>query len=166
MRARSERQRPSGKEKNTAMAATLAEILLAPDTRPQVIDDCYLLIEQEVAEKSGVSGAAVRLAYKTVSTFLPGHIRRMVKILLPEMTDKLEPYWKDFNASGGSEFGDYLAKRGEEVPADLLAVTDARAAASGRPTVIKAYGTVRGSAVRHVEAALPRVGDLVLKYAR
>jgi hypothetical protein len=76
----------------------------------------------------------------------------MVKILLPEMTDKLEPYWKDFNASGGSEFGDYLAKRGEEVPADLLAVTDARAAASGRPTVIKAYGTVRGSAVRHVEA--------------
>ena len=43
----------------------------------------------------------------------------------------------------------------------LLSVTDARAAASGRPTVIKAYGSVRGSAVKHVEAALPRVGDLV-----
>jgi hypothetical protein len=47
----------------------------------------------------------------------------------------------------------------------LLSVTDARAAASGRPTVIKAYGTVRGRAVKHVEAALPHVGDLVLKYA-
>jgi hypothetical protein len=44
-------------------------------------------------------------------------------------------------------------------------VTDARAAASGRPTVIKAYRTVRSSAARHVEAALPHVGDLVLKYA-
>src|ERR1022692_2629718 len=81
---------PGDKEKNIPMAATLQEILLAPDAQPKVIADCYLLIEQEVAEKSGVSGAAIRLAYKTVSTFLPGHIRRMVKILLPEMTDKLE----------------------------------------------------------------------------
>ena len=148
------------------MAATLQEILLAPDTRPKVIADCYLLIEQQIAEKSGVSGIAVKLAYKTVNTFLPGHIRNMVERLLPQMVDKLEPYWADFNTSGGSEFGDYLAKRGEEVSQALLSVTDARAAASGRPTVVKAYGTVRGSAVRHIEAALPHVGDLVLKYAR
>ncbi len=44
-------------------------------------------------------------------------------------------------------------------------MTDARAAASGRPTVIKAYGTVGGGAVKHIETALPHVGDLVLKYA-
>ena len=44
-------------------------------------------------------------------------------------------------------------------------MTDARAARSSRPTVIKAYKTVRGGAVKNVEAALPRVGDLVLKYA-
>jgi Family of unknown function (DUF6918) len=147
------------------MAATLQQILLAPETRPQVIADCYTLIEQEVSEKSGISGTAVKLAYKTVITFLPGHIRYMVESLLPQLVDKLQPYWADFNTSGGSQFGDYLAKRGEEVAQDLLSVTDARAAASGRPTVIKAYGTVRGSAARHVEAALPRVGDLVAKYA-
>src|SRR5712691_9835042 len=156
---------PSGKEKNIPMAATLQEILLAPDTRPKVIADCYLLIEQEVSGKSGVSGTAVKLAYKTVTTFMPGHIRYMVESLLPQMVGKLEPYWADFSTCGGSQFGDYLAKRGEEVAEDLLSVTDARAAASGRPTVIKAYGAVRGSAARHVEAALPRVGDLVLKYA-
>ncbi len=148
------------------MAATLQEILLAPDTRPKVIADCFMLVEQEVAEKSGLSGTAVKLAYKTVTTFLPGHIRHMVESLLPQLVDKLEPYWADFSTSGGSEFGDYLAKRGEEVADALLSVTDARAAASGRPTVIKAYGTVRGSAAKHVEAALPHVGDLVLKYAR
>src|SRR6266545_1810719 len=79
--------------------------------------------------------------------------------------DQLQPYWADFNTSGGSGFGDYLAKRGEEVSQALLSVTDARAAASGRPTIIKAYGTVRGSAARHVETALPQVGELVLKYA-
>ena len=81
------------------------------------------------------------------------------------MAAKLKPYWADFSTSGGSEFGDYLAKRGEGVSEALLLVTDARAAASGRPTVIKAYGAVRGGAAKHVEAALPRVGDLVLKYA-
>ena len=147
------------------MAATLEEILLAPDTRPQVIADCYLLLEQEIADKSGVSGTAVKLAYKTVNTFMPGHVRHMVGVMLPQMVSELEPFWADFSVSGGSEFGDYLAKRGEEVAQALLSVTDARAAASGRPTVIKAYRAVRGNAAKHVQAALPRVGDLVLKYA-
>ena len=81
------------------------------------------------------------------------------------MVDKLEPFWADFSTSGGSGFGDYLAKRGEEVSQALLSVTDARAAASDRPTIIKAYGAVRDNAGKHVEAALPRVGELVMKYA-
>ena len=147
------------------MAATLQEILLAPDTQPKVSADCYTLIEQGVSEMSGVSGTAVKLAYKTVTTFMPNHIHYMVESLLPQMVEKLEPYWADFSTSGGSEFGDYLAKRGGEVSQALISVTDARAAASGRPTVIKAYGAVRGGAAKHVEAALPNVGALVLRYA-
>ena len=147
------------------MTATLQEILLAPETRPHVVDDCYALIQQEVSDKSGISGTAVKIAYKTVNTFMPGHIRHMVAAMLPEITDKLEPYWADFSTSGGSGFGDYLAKRGGEVSEALISVTDARAAASGRPTIVKAYGSVRGNAVKHVQAALPQVGDLVLKYA-
>jgi hypothetical protein len=112
-----------------------------------------------------VSGTAVKLAFKTVNTFLPGHVYHMVEILLPDMITQLEPFWADFATSGGSEFGDYLAKRGDEVSQALLTVTDDRAAASGRPTVIKAYKTVRGGAAKHVQNALPRVGDLVMKYA-
>jgi hypothetical protein len=147
------------------MAATLAEILLAPDVRPLVAADCYLLAEQQIAELPGVSGTAVRLACKTVNTFRPGHIRYMVQALLPQMTGQLEPYWADFCTSGGSGFGDYLAKREQDVSRALLSVTDARAAASGRPVVVRAYGTVRGSAARHVETALPHIGDLIQKYA-
>ena len=147
------------------MAATLQQILLAPGTRPQVIADCYALIQDEISEKSGVSGTAVKLAYKTVNTFMPGHIRTMVGKLLPDMVDQLEPFWAGFSSSGGSGFGDYLAKRGGEVAQALLSVTDAKAGSSGRPTIVKAYGSVRGSAAKHIEAALPRVGDLVMKYA-
>jgi hypothetical protein len=147
------------------MAATLDQILLAPDTRPKVIADCQLLVKQQISEMSGISGTAVKLAYKTVNTFLPGHVNYMVESLLPDMVAELEPYWADFSASGGAEFGDHLAKCGEQVSQALLSVTDARAAASGRPTVTKAYGAVRDKAGKHVEAALPQVGALVQKYA-
>jgi len=147
------------------MAATLQEILLAPGTRPEVAKDCFTLIQQEMSEKSGISAAAVKLAYKTASTFAPGHIQHIIDTLLPGMADQLQPFWADFNSAGGSDFGGYLAKRGDEVAQALLSVTDAKAASSGRPTIVRAYGSVRGSAVKHIKAALPRVGDLVLKYA-
>jgi hypothetical protein len=146
------------------MVATLQEILFSPDIEPQLLSDCYALIEQEVSELSGVSGAAVKLAYKTVSTLRPGHIRFLVQDLLPQLVDELALYWAEFRASGSSEFGDYLAKRADEVAQALLSVTDARAASSRSQVVIRAYNTVRAGAARHVEAALPRVGDLVHKH--
>jgi len=147
------------------MAATLQEILLTPDTQPQVTADCLTLIKQEVSAKSGVSGTAVKLAYKTVNAFASGYLQSMVETLLPEMVAKLEPYWADFNASGASDFGDYLAKRGDEVSEALLEVTDGLAAQSSRATILKAYRSVRGGAAKHVTAALPAVGALVQKYA-
>jgi hypothetical protein len=147
------------------MAETLQEILLAPETQPKVMADCFTLIDQELADKSGVSATAVKLAYKTVKSFAPGYFLDTVEDMLPLIVEKLEPYWADFNTSGGSEFGDYLAKRGDEVSESLLSVTDGMAAVSKRPTIIKAYRSVRGGAAKHIEAALPRLGDLVVKYA-
>jgi len=147
------------------MSVTLQETLLTPDTQPQVIDDCHTLLQQQVSDGSGISGTAVKLAYKTVNTVFPGHVRHMVESLLPDMVGELEPFWADFHASGGSDFGGYLATRGEEVSEALLSVTDKRGASSGRPTVVKAYAKVRPSAGKHVTAALPQVGALVQKYA-
>ena len=144
--------------------ATLQDILLTPENKPHVIDDCLTLIDQEVKGKSGVSGTAVKLAYKTANAFASGYLRGMVELLAPDMIIELEPFWADFNAAGGGEFGDYLAKRGDEVADALLRVTDDRAAASNHPVIVKAYRSVRSGAAKHVQAALPRVGDLVLKY--
>jgi hypothetical protein len=147
------------------MAATLQEILLTPEAKPRVLADCNALIDQELSTMSGISGTAVKLAYKTIVTFAPGHIHYMVETLLPKMAESLEPYWADFTTSGSSAFGDYLSKRSDEVSESLLAVTDARAEASSRPTVIKAYRAVRGGAAKHVTNALPSLGDMVQKYA-
>jgi hypothetical protein len=147
------------------MAATLQDILLAPGTQPHVIADCQQLIEQEVAGKSGASGMAVKLAYKTANTFAPGYLRARVEDVVPDMVAQLEPFWADFCESGASGFGDYLAKHGDEVSQALLSVTDARAAQAERPAILKAYRAVRGGAARHVTVALPNLGDLVEKYA-
>jgi hypothetical protein len=147
------------------MAATLQEILLAPDTEPKVVEDCLDLIQQEVSDKSGVAGTAVKLAYKTAVAFAPGYLRSTVETLLPDFTEKLQPFWADFATSGSAEFGDYLAKRSDEVSEALLTVTDAAAERSNRPTIVRAYRTVRGGAGKQIAVALPRVGDLVLKYA-
>jgi hypothetical protein len=147
------------------MAATLHEMLLAPGIQPQVVSDCEALIDSELSDMSGISGTAMKLAYKTVKTFSADHIHYMIGILLPSMADELQPYWADFNATGGGQFGDYLAKHEDEVSEALLTITDERGRASDRPTIVKAYNTVRGSAAKHVKAALPAVGALVQKYA-
>jgi len=147
------------------MAATLQEILLTPDNRPKVVADCQTLMNQEVSDKGGISGTAIKLAYKTVTAFASGIIHDAVDTLLPDFAAQLEPYWADFAASGGSEFGDYLAKRGDEVSESLLVVTDEMAANSGRGAVVKAYQLVRGGASKNIEAALPALGALVQKYA-
>jgi hypothetical protein len=147
------------------MAPALDQILLADDVRPDVEVDCLALIEQEVSGKSGVSGAAVKLAYKTAKTFAKGYMQSTVENLLPDFVAALEPFWADFAASGAAGFGDYLAKRGDEVAEALLSVTDERAKMSERPVIIRAYGTVRGGAAKHINAALPAVGALVDKYA-
>jgi hypothetical protein len=147
------------------MAPTLDQILLADDVRPDVEVDCLALIEQEVSGKSGISGAAVKLAYKTAKAFAKGYLQSMVESLLPDFVTALDPFWADFASSGAAGFGDYLVKRGDEVAEALLAVTDERAKMSDRPVIIRAYGTVRGGASKHIIAALPAVGALVEKYA-
>jgi hypothetical protein len=146
------------------MAATLRETLLAPDVQPQVVADCEALVNGQVSGMSGVSGTAVKLAYKAVRTYNAGHVRYMIETLLPQLADALQPSWTEFAASGEAEFGVFLAKREDEVSEALLAITDERGRKSARPVIVKAYNTVRGGAAKHVKAALPGVGALVQKY--
>lgn len=145
--------------------ATLQEMLLTPDNEPKVVTDLQALVDSELDGKGGLSGTAVKAAYKVVTTFAPGYYTQTIGNMLPDMSSALEPYWADFLASGGADFGDYLAKRGDEVSESLLAVTDQMAAGSGRAAIVKAYKMVRGSASKNIEASLPALGAMVQKYA-
>lgn len=144
--------------------ATLQE-MLNPEVAPNFVADCQALIDGEVDSKGGLSGTAVKAAYKVVTAFAPGYYTHALHAITPEMVNALEPFWADFLTSGGADFGDYLAKRGDEVSEAMLAVTDQMAATSGRATIVKAYKMVRGSAGKNIDAALPNLGALVQKYS-
>ena len=148
--------------------ATLQEMLLAPGIRPTVVADCEDLVTNQVAELSGVTGAAIKLAYNTVRKFDANHIHGMIETILPNVADALQPYWAQFSAEftpSSGDFGAFLAARDEEVSEALLAITDRRRDNSNRPTIVKAYNTIRGRASKQVKAALPALGLLIQKYA-
>jgi len=145
--------------------ATLHEMLLAPDVEPKVVTDVLALVDNELASKSGISGTAVKVAFKAITTFAPGYYQETVASMVPDMVDQLAPFWADFQASGSADFGDYLVKRSDEVVPAMLTVTDAMRDRSGRATVVKAYSAVRNGAGKHIEAALPNLGAMVQKYA-
>jgi hypothetical protein len=148
--------------------ATLQEMLLAPDIRPRAVADCEDLVTNQVAEMSGVTGAAIKLAYNTVRRFDSNHIHGMVETILPNVADALQPYWAQFCAQytpSSGDFGGYLSAREEEVSEALLAITDRRRDNSGRPTIVKAYNSIRGRAGKQVKTALPALGRLIQKYA-
>jgi hypothetical protein len=145
--------------------STLPDILLSDGAQQQIAADCRTLVEQELSAKSGVSAGALKVAYKVVTTFAPGYYQSVVESMVPDLLQRLQPFWTDFHAAGGGQFSDYLVKRGDEVSESVLGVTDDLAQRSERGSVVKAYKTVRGGAGKHIEAALPSVGALVEKYA-
>ena len=82
--------------------STLADILLTETTRPVLIRDCVDLVDGEVRSKSGVSGFAIKAAYKTVKAVKPGIIKDVVKVLVDDFVTQLEPTYESFNQGGSS----------------------------------------------------------------
>jgi len=147
------------------VAASLKEILLDTNRRPAVVTDLQNLVDEEVSEKGGVSGAVVKTGYAAVKKIKPGIVPAAVESLLDDFTVALEPFYGDFRAQGGGDFGAYLTNRSDEASDALLGVTDARAEKSSRDSIKKVYGKLRPNGKKNVEEALPRLGQLIDKHA-
>ncbi|WP_439385207.1 DUF6918 family protein [Amycolatopsis lexingtonensis] len=147
------------------MADTLKEILLDSSRRPAVVSDFETLVDAEVSDKGGVSGAVVKTGFAAVKKIKPGIIPSAVDTLLPDFASALEPFYGDYRAKGGNDFGAYLSSRSDEAADALLSVTDSRAEKSSRDSIKKVYGKLRPNGKKNVEEALPRLGALVDKHA-
>lgn len=142
----------------------MSEKLLTDAARPAVVTDLIGVVEDEVRSKRGFSGVAVRTGYGAATKVVPDLVPRAVTRMLPDFTKALDPLWDEFAASGEADFGTFLAGRGPEATDALLAVTDAKIAASPREPLKKAYGLLRGKASENVKAALPRLGRTLQRH--
>jgi hypothetical protein len=139
------------------MPIDLAEKLTAPEIRRDVVQACVDLVESEVANKSGLSGMAIKAGYKVVRALKPGMIPGAVDTLLPEFAAAMQPLY-DKSAGAADEkaaFAEYLKDHPDETAEALLAVTDKRAERAKNKTVKKTYDRLRGSARDNVRAAVP-----------
>ncbi len=147
------------------LVSTLKDILCDPKNRNNVIADAVRLVDSEVAAKGGLSGMAIKAAYKMVSAVKPTLVRDAVDNLLDRFVDRLEPFYADWNGQGKKgSFESFLSARAPQVANALLGVTDDRVKTVENATVKKAYQQLRPQGEKNVEAAVPGLGRALGKY--
>lgn len=143
----------------------LSEVLTDPSKKSAVIADCCTLIDEEVADKGGLSGLAVKAGYAAVKGIKPGFIRDAVTNLLPDFASALDPLYEEAIAKGKPVAAHLHAESARAADA-LLAITDARAKRSDRGLVRGTYEKLRPTAKKNVEAAIPRLSRLIERHTK
>ena len=144
--------------------ATLRELLGGGDKRGRLIDDALTVLEAEVDDKGGLSGIAIKTAYKVVKGIRPGFIREVVDGLFDEFLDAVEPLYQDAVANKRPP-GSGVRENPSRVADALLAVTDRKAERAKSQVVKSTYEKLRGSAKKQVEGACPRLASLLERHA-
>ena len=143
--------------------STLQELLGAPAKREAVIDDSLQVLNAEVDAKGGLSGIALKTAYKVVKGISPDFLRRVVDHLLDDFLNALDPMYQEALQRGVDARQHFVSNPGRVADA-LLSITDSRAARSDNQMLRKTYERLREGAKKHVEAAVPRLGDMFARH--
>ena len=141
---------------------TLADTLLTDTHRPNVIQSCVRLIDDEVGDKGGLSGLAIKTVYRTVKAFKRGIVPDVVNVLLNDFVGSLEPFYDEYQGSGNSDFAAYAVEHSNRVADVLLSITDRRAEKSRLKPLVKAYNKLRPQGKKQVVAAMPRIGKMLV----
>jgi len=144
--------------------ASLNELLGSDDKRGRLVDDALNVLDAEVEDKGGLSGIAIKTAYKVVKGVSPSFLRQVVEHLLPDFLTSLDPLYQEALTKNVPPRKHLEANPGRVADA-LLSITDRRAQNAKNQVVKGAYEKLRGGAKKHVEAAVPRLGQLFEKHA-
>lgn len=141
---------------------TLTELLQDPALKSAVVADCVRFVEDEVAARRGLSGAALRAGYAAFQKLRPGITRAAFERLLPHFAPAMDPHWQRGCAAGDPDR--WFRDHAPEVADDLLAVTDRLATESKNRVLVRLYRSLRGHARDHVVASVPRLPPLVARH--
>jgi hypothetical protein len=141
---------------------TLTEVLSDPGRLKAAVQDATVMLDEEVADKGGLTGLGIKAAFGVVKAVKPGIIPEVFEHLLPEFAKNLDPILAQRPA--GTAVTTQFAQRTNDVVQALLAVTDGRAKKATNQTLVSAYNKLRPTAEKHVSAAVPRLARLIEKH--
>lgn len=145
----------------------LADTMLKPETRPGLIKDCAVMVDEEVSSKGGLTGLGIKAAYATVKGLKPTMINEALEGMIDDMVKNLEHFWDDFEKGGKTgSFESFLGTRAGQVADSLLKISDDRAAKTSHKTLKSVYEKLRPMGKKNVEQAVPRVAGVVNRYMR
>ncbi len=136
----------------------LIEAIEAKSVRTGIVEDCTVLIDQQVSAKGGMAGLALKTAYKVVKGVGPTYIPGAVNRLLPDVLKALDPMWQEGLRSGNPV--DHLIQNRVEAADTILGITDARIQHSSG-VVRSSYNKLRKSVKGDVEAAVPELAVIL-----
>jgi hypothetical protein len=144
--------------------ASLPEVLTNDSKKEQVVDACCELIDQEVADKGGISGLAIKAGYGAVKGVKPGFVRKVVSDLLPEFARALDPIFQEAKTQS-KPVPTHFESNASRAADALLTITDAKAQKAQSGVVKGAYEKLRGTAKKNVEAAVPRLARMIDRFS-
>ncbi|HEY9760955.1 MAG TPA: hypothetical protein V6D07_00445 [Trichocoleus sp.] len=127
--------------------------------RDGITADLTKLMDEQVSAKSGLSGLALKTAYKVVKgigpTYIPGAIGR----ILPDALAAIDPLWAEGVQKGNPV--EYLSQNKSRTADLLLSTTDARIERTDNGVIRSSYNQLRKSVKADVEAAVPDLAKIL-----
>jgi len=142
---------------------SLSDALNDATKKALIVKDTCELIDEEVRDKGGISGLAIKAGYAAVKGVKPGFVEHAVADMLPEFARVLDPIYNDAKMQNAAVASFFSANAGRVADA-LLSITDEKAQRAKSGAVKGAYEKLRGSAKKNVESAVPRLGRLIEKH--
>jgi hypothetical protein len=134
-----------------------------PKIQAKISQDCAQLIDDQVAEKKGLGGLAIKTAYGVLKGIGPGYFPRVIQNLLPKAMIAMDSIWQE-----GLQAGDpvaFLSQNKSRTAEILLGVTDDKIANAKNKIVIGTYNKLRKSIKGDVEEAVPGLAKIISQYA-
>jgi hypothetical protein len=129
------------------------------EKKASIATDCAKLMDEQVAAKTGLSGLAIKTAYRALKGIGSGYIPRAICNLLPQALEALDPLWTE-----GLQAGDpveHLTHNSAMAADVLLGVTDRKISNAKNKIVIATYNKVRKSVKGDVEEAIPSLARIL-----
>jgi hypothetical protein len=141
---------------------SLAAVLEDQERRRDAARQGALLVDREVAARTGLRAAAMKAGYRALKAVKPGIVEELLHMLLPSFAPAVDPHWERAVSTGDPQR--YFDQNAVAIAEALLSVTDARAARAKNRAILKIYQALRGQALTQTAQSVPSLPPFIERY--